>query len=53
MTGAVLPGRVLLYDRTADTGLATDGIHGFAAFVDNLVLEFASGSSAQNSTTIR
>jgi hypothetical protein len=53
VTGAVMPGRVLLYDRTETTGLTTDGIHGFAAFVDNLVLEFASGSAAQNSTTIR
>jgi hypothetical protein len=51
--GAVLPGGVVLYDRTAATGLATDGIHGFATFIDNLVLDFASGSAAQNSTTIR
>ena len=53
ITGAVLPGRVLLHDRTEATGVSTDGIHGFAAFIDNLVLEFAAGSAGQNATVIR
>jgi hypothetical protein len=52
-SGAVLPGRVVLHDRSEATGLETDGIHGFAAFVDNLVLEFGAGSAGQNATTIR
>jgi hypothetical protein len=53
VSAAVLPGRVLLFDKTAITKLEGDGIHGFAAYVDNLVLEFASGAAAQNATTIR
>ncbi len=53
ISGAVLPGRVVLHDRSEATGSKTDGIHGFAAFSDNLVLEFASGSAGQNATTIR
>ena len=53
VSGAVLPGRVVLHDRTEATSVATDGIHGFAAFADNLVLEFASGAAGQNATTIR
>lgn len=53
VSASALPGGVLLHDRTADTGVSTDGIHGFAAFIDNLVLEFASGSAGQNATTIR
>ena len=50
---AVLPGGVVLHDRTEATGTATDGIHGFAAFTGNMVLDFASGSSGQSAVTIR
>jgi hypothetical protein len=50
---AVLPGGVVLHDRTEATLIATDGIHGFAAFTGNMVLDFASGSSGQSAVTIR
>ncbi len=39
--GATSPFGVALFDRGAVTGLANDGIRGYAAFADNLVLEFA------------
>jgi hypothetical protein len=51
--GATLPGEVLLFDRSEATGLETDGIRGFAAFTQNLVLDFSPSVLSQNATTIR
>ncbi len=52
-SGAVLPGGVLLHDRSEATGSTADGIHGFATFTGNMVLDFAASAAAQNATTIR
>jgi hypothetical protein len=52
-TAASLPGKVVFFDRAEATGLATDALHGFAAFTGNVVLDFATTLSAQNATTIR
>ncbi len=45
VTGATAPYGVTLYDKSASTGLANDGLRGFAAYADNLVLDFAPWSS--------
>ena len=45
VTGATAPYGVTLYDKSAVTGLANDGLRGFAAYADNLVLDFAPWSS--------
>ena len=52
-TGATAPYGVTLFDRSAVTNVANDGIHGYAAFADNLVLDFAPWSNVAPSTTIR
>jgi hypothetical protein len=45
VTGATAPYGVTLYDKSAVTGLANDGLRGFAAYADNLVLDFAPWSN--------
>lgn len=52
-TGAEAPYGVTIFDRSAATKVANDGIHGYAAFVDNLVLDFAPWSASAVATTIR
>jgi hypothetical protein len=52
-TGASTPLGVTMFDRSAATGLANDGIRGYAAFTENLVLSFAPWSNGAPSTTIR
>jgi hypothetical protein len=44
---------VTFFDRSAATGAASDAIHGYAAFADNLVLDFAPWSGQAVATTIR
>ena len=52
-TGAEAPYGVTLFDRSAVTKVANDGIHGYAAFVNNLVLDFATVGGTGAATTIR
>ncbi len=52
-SGAVAPYGVTLFDKSAYTRVANDGIYGYAAFSDNLVLGFAPWSNVAPATTIR
>jgi hypothetical protein len=45
ISGATAPYGVTLFDKSAVTGVANDGLRGFAAYADNLVLDFAPWSS--------
>jgi hypothetical protein len=49
----VLPTGVAFYDQAAEVGNATLGVRGFAAFTDNLVLDFSAVQSAPNALVIR
>jgi hypothetical protein len=42
-----------MFDRSAATGVANDALRGYAAFADNLVLDFAPWSSPANPVTIQ
>jgi hypothetical protein len=52
-SGAAAPAGVTLFDRSAETGLPNDGLHGYAACSDNLILGFAPWSTGAPATTIR
>jgi len=52
-TGASTPLGISMFDRSAATGLANDGIRGYAAYTEDLVLSFAPWSNGAPSTTIR
>jgi hypothetical protein len=52
-TGVTAPHGLVLFDRSVATGLPNDAIHGYAAFADNLVLDFAPWSSVNPAVTIR
>lgn len=51
--GAVLPAGMVTYDRTASTGLATDGVRVFTAYAGNLVLDFSPSQGASAITVHR
>jgi hypothetical protein len=51
--GPVMPGGMVFHDRSAVTGLPADSVHGFAAYVDNLVLDFSPTATAVSTATIR
>jgi hypothetical protein len=51
--GSAAPYGVVFFDRSATTGLAADALHGFAAYADNLILDFAPWSSSPPAVTIR
>jgi hypothetical protein len=52
-SGNSAPHGVAMFDRSAATGLPNDALHGYAAFADNLVLDFAPWSNVAPTTTIR
>ena len=52
-SGASTPFGVTVFDRSAVTGLANDALHGYAAFADDLVVDFAPWSNSAPATTIR
>ncbi|HET9553299.1 MAG TPA: hypothetical protein VFP50_10055 [Anaeromyxobacteraceae bacterium] len=49
----VLPTGVAFYDEAAEVGTASLGVRGFAAFTDNLVLDFSPAQPAPNATVVR
>jgi hypothetical protein len=51
--GPVQPAGIVFHDRTSATGVWSDTVHGFAAYADNLVLDFAPSAPGASSVTIR
>jgi hypothetical protein len=52
-SGSSAPYGVTIFDRSAVTGVPNDGLHGYAAFADNLVLDFTPWSNVAQATIIR
>lgn len=52
-SGTSPPHGVVIFDRSAATGVANDALHGYAAYSGDLVLDFAPWSNVAPATTIR
>jgi hypothetical protein len=51
--GATSPYGVTMFDRSAATGSSNDALRGYAAFADNLVLDFAPWAAQAVTVTIQ